>query len=113
MSLVPAGVPYEDFPGVVTVRTIEDFYALAGDGVGEMSVIGTYTGSGIRHALEALARLANADAAADAAYRTFAFGDSENDLPLTRVLDHRSGSRAQVPTPARTLPCRADSSTPS
>lgn len=122
VSLVPAGVPYEDFPGVATVRTIEDFYALAGDevfdkisfmnsevpalrsawdflgqhyticdlgvGVGEMSVIGTDKGSGIRHALEALASLANADAAADAAYRTFAFGDSENDLPMMRVVDH-------------------------
>lgn len=25
---------------------------------------------------------------ADAAYRTFAFGDSENDLPMMRVVDH-------------------------
>ena len=117
-----AGVPYDDFPGVATVHTVEDFYALAGDevfdkisfmnsevpalrsawdflgkhyticdlgvGVGEMSVIGTDKGSGIHHALEALAKLDGADAAADAAYRTFAFGDSENDLPMMRVVDH-------------------------
>lgn len=122
VSLVPAGVPYEDFPGVATAHTIEDFYKLAGDevfdkisfansevpvlrsawdflgqhyticdlGVGEseMSVIGTDKGSGIRHALEALASLTGADVAADAAYRTFAFGDSENDLPMMRVVDH-------------------------
>lgn len=59
-----------------------------GVGVGEMSVIGTDKGSGIHHALEALAKLDGADAAADAAYRTFAFGDSENDLPMMRVVDH-------------------------
>lgn len=128
VSLVPAGVPYEDFPGVATVHTIEDFYKLAGDevfdkisfmnsevpalrsawdflgqhyticdlgvGVGEMSVIGTDKGSGIHHALEALASLTGADAAACAgdaagtAYRTFAFGDSENDLPMMRVVDY-------------------------
>lgn len=119
VSLVPAGVPYEDFPGVATAHTIEDFYKLAGDevfdkisfmnsevpalqsawdflgqhyticdlgvGVGEMSVIGTDKGSGVRHALEALASLGGADAGA---YRTFAFGDSENDLPMMRVVDH-------------------------
>lgn len=33
VSLVPAGVPYDDFPGVATVHTVEDFYALAGDEV--------------------------------------------------------------------------------
>ena len=40
-------------------------------------------------------------------------GDVPEKLREARVRGHRSGSRAQVPTPARTLPCRADSSTPS
>lgn len=134
VSLVPEAVPYEDFPGVATVHTIEDFYALAGDevfdkisfmssevpalmgawdflgqhyticdlgvGVGEMSAIGTDKGSGIHRALEALARpgsagtapavggVANAGNVAAEAYRTFAFGDSENDLPMMRVVDY-------------------------
>ena len=119
ISLVPEGVPYEDFPGVATVHTIEDFYKLAGDevfdkisfmssevpalmnawdflgqhyticdlgvGAGEMSAIGIDKGSGIHRALEALASLGSADAGA---YRTFAFGDSENDLPMMRVVDY-------------------------
>lgn len=134
ISLVPEGVPYEDFPGAATVHSVEEFYALAGDevfdkisfmssevpalmsawdflgqhyticdlgvGAGEMSAIGTDKGSGIRHALEALARssgagaasgvggVANAGNVAGAAYRTFAFGDSENDLPMMRVVDY-------------------------
>lgn len=61
-----------------------------GVGVGEMSMIGTDKGSGIRHTLDALARLEGPDAAAGAAetaYRTFAFGDSENDLPMMRAVE--------------------------
>lgn len=119
ISLVPEGVPYEDFPGAATVHSVEEFYALAGDevfdkisfmssevpalmsawdflgqhyticdlgvGAGEMSAIGTDKGSGIRHALEALASLSGADAEI---CRTFAFGDSENDLPMMRVVDY-------------------------
>ena len=40
-------------------------------------------------------------------------GDVPEKLREARVREHRSGPRAQAPTPARTLPCRADSSTPS
>lgn len=44
-----------------------------GVGLSEMSAIGTNKGAGVRHALAALD---------DVDLRTFAFGDSENDLPM-------------------------------
>ena len=101
-----------DFPGVETVRSVAELHRAAsgstfdkvsfansevslirrdseffdrhfticdlGVGLSEMSVIGTDKGSGIRHALDALGM-------ADA--RTFAFGDSENDLAMFGAVD--------------------------
>lgn len=118
ISLAPQDVPYKDFPGVVTVRSVDEFYRLAGDavfdkisfmntelpalrsvwdflgqhytlcdlglGVGEMNVIGTDKGAGVRSVLDLLAASKDGDAPA---YRTFAFGDSENDLPMMREVE--------------------------
>ncbi|MDY2778153.1 MAG: HAD hydrolase family protein, partial [Collinsella sp.] len=112
VSVVAAGRAYHEFPGAPTVHTVEELRAVAPDlrfdkvsfsneelgridrardffgahftlcdlgvGLSEMNVIGTDKGAGVRHALEALDRPVS---------RTFAFGDSENDLPMLEAVE--------------------------
>lgn len=116
VALMRPGAVYRAIPGVPTVHDLEglrrvapamDFEKFAffadaipvlkrdadffltrydlcdlGIGMGEMSLAGVNKGSGVQRALEVLGQAPNGGS-----WRTYAFGDSENDLPMLRAVD--------------------------
>lgn len=112
VALMQPGVTYRDIPGVETAHDLDEMRRIApamdfekfafydsaipalqrdaaffrahydlcdlGIGLGEMTLTGVNKGVGVQQALEVL------DAGP---WRTFAFGDSENDLPMLRTVD--------------------------
>lgn len=112
VALMKPGETYRDIPGVKTAHSWDELREIApnldfekfaffassipviksdgafflahfdlcdlGIGLAEMSLKGVDKGVGVRHALEALG---------SAPRRTYAFGDSENDLPMLREVD--------------------------
>lgn len=116
VALMRPGAVYRAIPGVPTVHDLEglrrvapamDFEKFAffadaipvlkrdadffltrydlcdlGIGLGEMSLVGVNKGSGVQRALEVLGQAPDGGS-----WRTYAFGDSENDLPMLRAVD--------------------------
>ena len=116
VALMRPGAVYRAIPGVPTVHDLEglrrvapamDFEKFAffadaipvlkrdadffltrydlcdlGIGLGEMSLAGVNKGSGVQRALEVLGQAPDGGS-----WRTYAFGDSENDLPMLRAVD--------------------------
>lgn len=116
VALMRPGAVYRAIPGVPTVHDLEglrrvapamDFEKFAffadaipvlkrdadffltrydlcdlGIGMGEMSLAGVNKGSGVQRALEVLGQAPDGGS-----WRTYAFGDSENDLPMLRAVD--------------------------
>lgn len=112
VGLTPADAEYAGIPGMPVAHSVEELERMAprlafdkfsyqitdrpildregdffkahftdsdvGVGVGEMGLLGVDKGTGVRHALEAL-DLPGA--------KTYAFGDSENDLPMLKAVD--------------------------